>query len=52
VKDRYNAHSNGNTDMASNSSIAGEMKVTASHRSLNRWDRPGAGGVADATCPG
>ena len=38
--------------MASNSSIAGEMKATASPRSLSRRDRPGAGGVADATCPG
>ncbi|GAA3210677.1 hypothetical protein GCM10020216_014720 [Nonomuraea helvata] len=52
MKDRYNAHSNGNTDIASNSSSAGEMKATASPRSLKRRDRPGAGGVTDATCPG
>ncbi|GAA1512672.1 hypothetical protein GCM10009677_52080 [Sphaerisporangium rubeum] len=52
MNDRYKAHSNGNTDMASNSSNAGEMKATASQRSLSRRDPPGAGGVADAACTG
>src|SRR5205814_1885263 len=34
------------------SNIAGEMKATASPRSLRRVDRPGAGGVADVSCTG